>query len=124
GGGWAGAAHFSVLVGVHAPCSCCLCVRALAGPGDWPRGDAFCPVVAGCPATAGSVLYFAGWWRIQCRVASDAEGATLSDSRGAWRSRDVRARWCWETAERQGVQGCPPSPDNKAARAHDGDSLL
>ncbi|KAJ7812555.1 hypothetical protein B0H14DRAFT_2856543, partial [Mycena olivaceomarginata] len=82
GGGGQGRCISWFWSGYMRPCSCCLCVRALAEPGDRPRGDAFCPVAAGCLAMAGSVPYFAGWWRIQRRVASAAEGAT---SRGAQR---------------------------------------
>jgi hypothetical protein len=38
-----------------------ICALLVLPTGNRPRGDAFCPVVAGYPAMAGSVLYFAGW---------------------------------------------------------------
>ncbi|KAJ7812580.1 hypothetical protein B0H14DRAFT_1453887 [Mycena olivaceomarginata] len=94
-GGWHAGASIGSQSGSmrgYMPCSFCLCVRALAGAGDRPRGRWR---FAGW--WLGSALCHASLWKRWCGVASAAGDLRHCPTRGArnaaWRSRDARARW-------------------------------
>jgi hypothetical protein len=109
------------------PCSFYLCVptcayERLREPETGRGVMAFCWVVAGKCSVLRLIVEEVVRGGVCC-----GGSATLSDSRGAQRRLEIEgcpSPMVLRNGREARSAGLPPSPDNKAARAHDGDSFL